>query len=153
MLPMPPDKRLAQGLNGHAESLGRLLRVNTRTAWIVYTALRLVFFAVPFAVLHFIFVWPWWLALIVAALASLSLSVIFLAKPREAASTGIHEWRNRDRTHDDIAEDDVLDSVGAVDEVPLRAAEGADSADDTPTLSASAKSRPAGDHIGDAREG
>lgn len=95
-----------------------LLQVNTRRAWIVYTSLRLVFFAVPFAALYFIG-WPWWLALIVAALVSLSLSVIFLSKPREAAASGIHEWRNRDRTHDDIAEDDVLDSVGAVDEVTL----------------------------------
>jgi hypothetical protein len=84
--------------------------VNTRTAWIVYVVLRLVFFAVPFAVLYLIG-WPWWLALVVATLIALSLSVIFLSRQRGTASTSIYDWRNRDRTADDIVEDEALDSI------------------------------------------
>lgn len=78
--------------------------MSTRTAWIVYIVLRLLFFAVPFAALYMIG-WHWALAAIVAALVSISLSVLFLSKPRETAAVSIHEWRHRDRTHDDIVED------------------------------------------------
>jgi len=81
--------------------------VNTRKAWIVYTVLRLAFFAVPFAALMLID-WPWWLAAITAMLVGISLSVIFLSKPRETAATSVYDWRNRDRTADDIAEDAAL---------------------------------------------
>lgn len=87
-----------------------LLPVNTRKAWTVYIVLRLVFFAVPFALLMLIG-WPGWLAAVTAALVAVSLSVIFLAKPRDTASTSIYEWRNRDRTHDDIVEDDAVDAL------------------------------------------
>jgi hypothetical protein len=81
--------------------------VNTRKAWIVYTVLRLAFFAVPFAALMLID-WPWWLAAITAMLVGISLSVIFLSRPRETAATSVYDWRNRDRTVDDIAEDAAL---------------------------------------------
>ncbi|WP_449278352.1 DUF4229 domain-containing protein [Leucobacter sp. GX24907] len=79
-----------------------------RTAWTVYIALRLVLFAAPFAVLYAIG-WPWWLAAITATLVAVSLSVIFLQKPRETAAQSIYEWRNRDRTEDEIVEDEMLD--------------------------------------------
>lgn len=78
--------------------------------------LRLAFLAVPFTLFYMIG-WPWWLALVVAALISLSLSVIFLSKQRDIASTSIHEWRMRDRTHDDIVEDEAVEAVDAVDAV------------------------------------
>jgi len=83
--------------------------VNTGKAWLVYILLRLVFFAVPFAVLMLIG-WPWWLALLIATLIALALSVIFLSKQRGAASTSIYDWRNRERTADDIAEDAALEA-------------------------------------------
>ena len=86
--------------------------MNTRTAWIVYTVLRLVFFAVPFAVLYAIG-WTWWAAAIVATLVALSLSVIFLYRQRSVASESIYDWRNRDRTADDIAEDEAIDTAAA----------------------------------------
>lgn len=70
--------------------------------------LRIVFFAVPFAVLLLIN-WPWWLALLIATLIALALSVIFLSKQRSEASTSIYEWRNRDRTADDIVEDEIME--------------------------------------------
>lgn len=83
-----------------------------RTAWIVYTVLRLAFFAAPFAALYLIG-WPWWLAAIVATLVAVSLSVLFLSKQREVASASIHDWRMRDRTDDDIAEDAALETAAA----------------------------------------
>ena len=89
---------------------GTLYRVNQRKAWIVYIVLRLVFFAVPFAALYLIG-WPAWLAVIVAALIALSLSVIFLQRQRDVASESVYEWRQRKRTHDDIVEDEVIDSL------------------------------------------
>ena len=86
--------------------------MNTGKAWIVYVLLRIVFFAVPFAVLFFIG-WPWWLALAIASLIALALSVIFLSKQRSTASSSIYEWRMRERTADDIVEDDAVDAAAA----------------------------------------
>ncbi|WP_427870385.1 DUF4229 domain-containing protein [Leucobacter luti] len=82
----------------------------TRTAWITYTVVRLMFFAVPFALLYLLGIWPW-LAAIFAALIGVSLSVIFLSRPRETASESIYDWRNRDRTADDIVEDEAVDAA------------------------------------------
>lgn len=81
---------------------------NPRTAWIVYTVLRLLFFAIPFALLFVLGIWPW-LAAVFAALIGVSLSIIFLSKPRATASESIYDWRTRDRTADDIVEDEAVD--------------------------------------------
>lgn len=84
--------------------------MSTRTAWIVYSLLRLAFFAIPFAALMLIG-WKWWFAAIVATLVAFSLSLIFLSKPREMAAQGVYDWRNRDRTEDDIVEDAAVDGA------------------------------------------
>ncbi|NLB47304.1 MAG: DUF4229 domain-containing protein [Microbacteriaceae bacterium] len=89
--------------------------MNTRTAWTMYIALRLLFFVVPFAVMLWVLHWPWWLAAIVATFVALSLSVIFLSKPREVASESIYDWRMRDRTADDVFEDDAIEAVESVE--------------------------------------
>ena len=81
---------------------------NPRTAWIVYTVLRLLFFAIPFALLYVLGIWPW-LAAVFAALIGVSLSIIFLSKPRATASESIYDWRTRARTADDIVEDEAVD--------------------------------------------
>lgn len=135
---MQPSKPGLPGLR--SDCVARIQSVNTRRAWIVYTVLRLLFFAVPFAVLYFIG-WPWWLALVVATLASVSLSVIFLSKPRDAASTGIHEWRTKERTIDDIVEDEAVDEARGAGETEFAedatAARDAESAAEiTPEVSA-----------------
>ena len=83
--------------------------MNTGKSWALYIVLRIVFFAVPFTVLLLIN-WPWWLALLTSTLIALALSVIFLSKQRSEASTSIYEWRNRERTADDIVEDAAFDS-------------------------------------------
>ncbi len=84
---------------------------NTRSAWLVYIVLRLLFFAVPFAALYLIGIQPW-LAAIFAALIGVALSVIFLSRSRATASESIYDWRNRDRTADDIVEDEAVDAEG-----------------------------------------
>ena len=111
VLPRPPRERPFVRLR--PDRPGRLACVNTRTAWIAYIVLRLVFLAVPFAVLMIIG-WPWWLALAVSTLIALSLSIIFLSKPRETASTSIYEWRNRDRTADDVVEDEAVEAAESI---------------------------------------
>ena len=88
-----------------------------RTAWIVYTVLRLLFFAIPFALLFVLGLWPW-LAAVFAALIGVSLSIIFLSKPRATASESIYDWRNRDRTADDIVEDEAVD-ISRVEPSPV----------------------------------
>lgn len=107
--PRPRTKASTQLASVHS------LLVNTGKSWALYIVLRIVFFAVPFGVLLLIN-WPWWLALLVATLIALALSVIFLSKQRGEASTSIYEWRNRDRTADDIVEDELVEDAIA-DEV------------------------------------
>lgn len=92
--------------------------MKTRTAWIVYSLLRIVFFAVPFAALMVLLPlggighWPTiFISVAVAALISISLSVLLLSTPRDAASESIYAWRNSNRTADDEAEDAVLDET------------------------------------------
>ena len=94
-----------------------------RKAWTTYIVLRLLFFVVPFAALYalalalgFSMTLAGITAAVLAALIGVSLSILLLSKPREEASESIYEWRNRDRTADDIAEDEVLDSGVAGEE-------------------------------------
>lgn len=89
-----------------------------RSAWITYTALRLLFFAAPFALIYvlglslqFSMMLAALVAAVLAALISVSLSVLLLSKPREAASQSIYDWRNRERTADDIVEDEAVDAA------------------------------------------
>ena len=132
-----------------ADRPGRLGAVkNPRTAWIVYTVLRLVFFAAPFAVLFLMGIKPW-LAAIFAALIGVSLSIIFLSKPREKASESIYDWRNRDRTPDSIAEDEAMDAAeapaaeAAVPAADAPATESVAPAAEAPTSEAPASEAPA----------
>ena len=61
---------------------------------VVYTVLRLLAFLVPFGILMLLpfFRQTWWLialAALFAALIGLSLSILFLSKPRAAVSEGL----------------------------------------------------------------
>ncbi len=85
---------------------------SNRKAWLTYTLLRLAFFFVPLVVLYLIGLGPWWSAGF-ATLIGVALSILLLSKPREQASESIYDWRNRDRTADDIIEDDILDEPGS----------------------------------------
>ena len=82
-------------------------------AWAIFITARLVFFAVPFALLLWLgsVVWmPWWLALVIATLVGAALSSLFLSEARSEAARTIVQWRNREHTKDDVEEDDVIAS-------------------------------------------
>lgn len=111
-----------------------------RKAWITYSLLRVLFFVVPFAALYalglnlgFTMAMSGIIAAVIATLIAASLSMLVLSKPRERASESIHEWRNRDRTADDIEEDEALsfdetseESESAESAAPAEPAETAD---------------------------
>jgi len=95
---------------------------NPRTAWIVYTVLRLLFFAVPFGLVYalglalgFSMMLAAIVAVVFAALIGVSLSILFLSKPRDAASRSIYEARARrkagqgSKNEDEAVEDDAVD--------------------------------------------
>lgn len=80
---------------------------------IIYSVLRILFFAVPFALMMLLpplreFAW---LAAIFAALIGVSLSVIFLRKPLAEATEGLGTRRASTRrpASDEVTEDSVID--------------------------------------------
>ena len=87
-----------------------------RKAWATYIVLRLLFFAVPFAALYVLglsiglsMMLSGVIAAVLATLIGVSLSILLLSKPREQASESIYDWRTRERTSDDIAEDAAIE--------------------------------------------
>ena len=79
--------------------------------WIWFTALRILLFAVPLAVLLAFGVNPW-ISAAVAALFGLSASLIFLRRPRESMSSDLYAARHRETPvvrDDDEAEDAAVD--------------------------------------------
>ena len=79
--------------------------------WIWYTALRILLFAVPLAVLLAFGVNPW-ISTLVAALFGLSASLLFLRRPRESMSSDLYAARHRETPvvrDDDQAEDAAVD--------------------------------------------
>jgi len=79
--------------------------------WIWYTALRILLFAVPLAVLLAFGVNPW-ISTLVAALFGLSASLLFLRRPRESMSSDLYAARHRETPvvrDDDEAEDAAID--------------------------------------------
>lgn len=129
-----PFRLVPSGACEVSDGPGKLGQVtNPRSAWFLYIVLRLLFFVVPFAVLMLLGIWPW-LSAVFAGLIGVSLSVIFLAKPRATASESIYDWRNRDRTADDIVEDEAVD--GVADPEPAAVGEGAEASEATGEVAA-----------------
>lgn len=85
--------------------------------------LRLLFVAVPFAIVYWLGLQLGFktlvaagIAIVTGALIGVSLSVLFLTNPRQQAAQSIVDWRNRDRTADDIAEDaEIAEGEAAAD--------------------------------------
>jgi hypothetical protein len=75
-------------------------------AWLLFTAVRLLAFVVPFAVLFALEV-PWWVAAIGAAVIGFCVSYIFFAPLRERAALQLAEARAKGRkpSADEAAED------------------------------------------------
>jgi len=87
--------------------------VKSVPVWIWYTAIRVVLFAAPLAVLLIAGV-NVWLSTAVAALFGLSASLIFLRKPRNAMSHDLYEARHREKPlvrEDDAEEDAAVDAA------------------------------------------
>jgi hypothetical protein len=85
--------------------------VKSVPVWLWYTALRIVLFAVPLAVLLAFGVNPW-ISTLVAALFGLSSSLLFLRRPRESMSSDLYAARHRETPvvrDDDEAEDAAVD--------------------------------------------
>ncbi len=81
--------------------------------WIWYTALRILLFAVPLAVLLIAGVNPW-VSAAVAAVFGFSASVIFLRRQRESIASDLYEARHRETpaVHvDDEVEDAAVDAA------------------------------------------
>ncbi len=91
--------------------------------WIRYSALRIVLFAVPLAVLLIAGVDPF-LSAAVAALFGLSASLLFLRRPRESMSSELYAARHRE-TPAVRADDEEEDA--AVERADHERREGADS--------------------------
>jgi len=82
--------------------------------WIWYTALRILLFAVPLAVLLIAGVNPW-VSAALAALFGLSASLIFLRRPRESIANDLYAARHREAPvarADDEEEDAAIEANG-----------------------------------------
>ncbi|MGW9182906.1 DUF4229 domain-containing protein [Agromyces sp. NPDC055661] len=81
--------------------------------WIWYTALRVLLFAVPLAVLLIAGVNPW-VSAAVAALFGLSASLLFLRRQREEIAGDLYAARHREKPAvrvDDEEEDAAVDAA------------------------------------------
>ncbi|MEO6825971.1 MAG: DUF4229 domain-containing protein [Microbacteriaceae bacterium] len=82
-------------------------------AWVSYSVLRLLFFAIPLAILLLLQI-TWWIALVAAALIGLCLSYIFLRSPRDRVAQSIYLATHRDApvtNVDDETEDAAVDAA------------------------------------------
>jgi len=77
---------------------------------VLFTLLRLAFFLVPLGIMMLFpaFWGMWWLAVLFAALIGLSLSIIFLQKPRGEMSEGIY---NRQKRRTKVTEREIDEDI------------------------------------------
>ena len=84
-------------------------------AWVFYSVLRVLMFAVPLAVFLLLAIDPW-LSTILAAIVGFCLSYIFLRKSRASVAGDIYRRRHREIepvSADDAAEDAADDAAAA----------------------------------------
>lgn len=95
----------------------RMHRMSTYTGLVssarpilLYTILRVLLFAVPFAILMVLGIW-WWVSAILAAVIAACLSYLFLRRQRDAVSETVHTWRQggTSRDEDNEIENAALD--------------------------------------------
>lgn len=76
---------------------------------LLYSALRLVLFVVPFVAFLLLELY-WWLAMLLAAIVATCLSYLFLRPQRDAVAETVYSWRNgTGRDADSDLENAVLD--------------------------------------------
>ena len=85
---------------------------------LVYTALRLLAFLVPFGILMLFPVMQqyYWLAAIFAALIGLSLSLLFLRKPLDEVSAGLAQRRAQAKAA--VSDENIEDSAADAESGP-----------------------------------
>ncbi|TDW30399.1 DUF4229 domain-containing protein [Cryobacterium psychrophilum] len=84
-------------------------------SWVSYSVYRVLLFAAPLAILLILGIKEW-IAAVVAAIVGMSLSFIFLRKPRENVARDLYAARHRDQplVHEDAErEDAALDRLEA----------------------------------------
>jgi len=89
--------------------------VKSVPTWIWYTALRILLFAVPLAVLLIAGVNPW-VSAAIAAVFGLSASILFLRRQREQIAGDLYAARHREKPavrEDDEVEDTAVDNNSA----------------------------------------
>lgn len=88
-------------------------------AWLVFTVLRVLMFAVPFVILLALGI-AGWLSAVVAAIIGLCLSYIFLRAPRDSVARDLYAVRHRstEPVHPDVESEDA-----AIDRADQAAAE------------------------------
>jgi len=85
-------------------------------AWLSYSVIRVLMFAVPLAIMLALQI-EGWLAAVLAAVIGLCLSYIFLRKPRENVARDLYAARHREPAHPDAeSEDAALDRRDRGDE-------------------------------------
>jgi hypothetical protein len=99
-----------------------LASVKSVPVWIWYTALRILLFVVPLAVLLIAGVEPW-VSAAVAAVFGLSASLIFLRRARESMSSDLYAARHRDTPA--VRSDDEEEDA-AIERSPRRHDDGAE---------------------------
>ena len=110
---MPPVTRLARAARSVPAYTGT---VKSIPPVVYYTVFRLAAFAVPLALLLVLGIEPW-IATVLAALIGLSISYIFLRRPREAVSRDLYDLRHGSKagnSDDEAAEDTVTDAAASV---------------------------------------
>lgn len=112
------DDDAAAGLTSHAalpnDSRGGA--PTSSSAWITYTVVRLLAFALPCAAVMLAlpqWEWNWALGVAVGALVSLLVSYVFLRRQRDAMARGLAAARapKDARSADEIAEDEAVDQA------------------------------------------
>jgi len=89
--------------------------VKSVPTWIWYTALRILLFAAPLAVLLIAGVNPW-VSAAIAAVFGLSASILFLRRQREQIAGDLYAARHREKPavrEDDEVEDTAVDNNSA----------------------------------------
>ncbi len=82
-------------------------------AWLKYTVLRLLLFAIPLAILLVLRI-EWWISVPAAALIALPLSYILLSRPRHEVAIELNKVRGREKLapmYDDAIEDAQIDEA------------------------------------------
>ena len=77
-------------------------------AWLLFTVLRVLMFAVPFVILLVLGI-PGWLSAVLAAIIGLCLSYIFLRTPRDSVARDLYAVRHRatEPVHPDAESEDA----------------------------------------------